>query len=58
MAEDSGAFKTNPAKSRPIVALCDRRKHRCRQASPADETFFFADCNERGGERCGIVWAT
>jgi hypothetical protein len=38
MAEDSGAFKTNPAKSRQIRHFVISRPHRCSQASPARET--------------------
>ena len=38
MAEDSGAFKTNPAKSRQIRHFVINRSHRCSQASPVSET--------------------
>jgi hypothetical protein len=37
MAEDSGAFKTIPAKSRQIRHFVISRPHRCSQASPASE---------------------
>ena len=40
MAEDSGAFKTNPANSRQIPAFCDRPERRCSEASPVQETLF------------------
>jgi hypothetical protein len=33
MAEDRGAFKTNPAKPRPIPAIVMTRERRCREAS-------------------------
>jgi hypothetical protein len=36
MAEDSGAFKTNPAKSRQIQAFVIRQR-RCRHASPSEK---------------------
>jgi hypothetical protein len=39
MAEDSGAFKTNPANSRTISAFSAGRARRCNEASPAQETF-------------------
>jgi hypothetical protein len=34
MAEDSGAFKTNPRNSAQIPAFCDARQRRCIEASP------------------------
>jgi hypothetical protein len=33
MAEDRGAFKTNPAKPRPIPAIVMTRERRCSEAS-------------------------
>jgi hypothetical protein len=38
MAEDSGTFKTNPAKSLQFRHFVITRQHRCNQASPAEET--------------------
>jgi hypothetical protein len=38
MADDSGAFKTNPANSRQIPAFCDDPAWRCNEASPLKET--------------------
>jgi hypothetical protein len=38
MAEDSGAFKTNPANSRQVPAFVKFRESRCSQASPVSET--------------------
>jgi hypothetical protein len=62
MAEDSGAFKTNPAKSRQILAVVTTRHHRCKQASPTHETFasmahrhFSSDFSRMPGERYGIL---
>jgi hypothetical protein len=37
MAEDSGTFKTNPAKSHRIQAFVIRRR-RCRLASPLEKS--------------------
>jgi hypothetical protein len=39
MAEDSGAFKTNPANSRTIPAFSAGRARRCNESSPVQETF-------------------
>jgi len=38
MAEDSGAFKTNPAKSCQILHFVINRQHRCNEASLPEET--------------------
>jgi hypothetical protein len=62
MEEDRGAFKTNPAKSRQILAVVTTRHHRCKQASPARETFasmarrhFSSDLSRTHGEPYGIL---
>jgi hypothetical protein len=39
MAEDSGAFKTNPANSGQIPAFVISWLGRCNEASPVKETF-------------------
>jgi hypothetical protein len=38
MPEDSGAFKTNPAKSGQIPAFVMTREHRCHQVSGVQKT--------------------
>jgi hypothetical protein len=40
MAEDSGAFKTNPANSRPVPAFVIISQCRCREASPIRKRAF------------------
>jgi hypothetical protein len=40
MAEDSGAFKTNPANSRQVPQFVPMPQHRCNEASPVQETLF------------------
>jgi len=61
MAEDSGAFKTNPAKSRQIrhfvisgntVAAKHHRPRKRLSGLPA--AFILPNCNNRHGQRCGI----
>jgi hypothetical protein len=39
MAEDSGAFKTNPANSRQNPVFVTIREHRCSRASPFRKCF-------------------
>jgi hypothetical protein len=62
MAEDRGAFKTNPAKSRQILAFVTTRHHRCKQAAPAHQTFasvahrsFSSDLSRTPAEAYGIL---
>jgi hypothetical protein len=62
MAEDSGAFKTNPAKSRQIRHFVISQLHRCSQASPAMETLCGRStgtipriCNQRCDAPYGIL---
>jgi hypothetical protein len=62
MAEDSGAFKTNPANSRTILAFSAGRGRRCNEASPVQETFSgpqhgvpSADFYQTAASRCGIL---
>jgi hypothetical protein len=40
MAEDSGAFKTNPANSCQVPAFVKFREGRCREASPVRKHSF------------------
>jgi hypothetical protein len=40
MAEDSGAFKTNPVNSRQVPAFVKFRECRCREASPVRKRSF------------------
>jgi hypothetical protein len=40
MAEDSGAFKTNPANSRQTPGFVLTQPYRCNEASPVEETLF------------------
>jgi hypothetical protein len=40
MAEDSGAFKTNPPNSAQFGQFVKARQHRCNEAAPVKETFF------------------
>jgi hypothetical protein len=62
MAEDSGAFKTNPRKSAQFQQFVMIRKHRCNEASPAEETLsrsgtglHAADFSQTSGSGCGIL---
>jgi hypothetical protein len=47
MAEDSGAFKTNPRIRARFQHFVMIREHRCKQASPVKKTF----PGMRGGHR-------
>jgi hypothetical protein len=62
MAEDRGAFKTNPAKPRPIPAIVITRERRCSEALGPQKPFkapvaagHAADFLTNGGSRCGIL---
>jgi hypothetical protein len=48
MAEDSGAFKTNPLNSARFQQFVMIRKHRCNEASPGKETFSRSATGIRG----------
>jgi hypothetical protein len=62
MAEDSGAFKTNPRNPARFQQFVMIRNHRCHEASPGQETYFGSGTGIRGGHfsqtprsRCGIL---
>jgi hypothetical protein len=61
MAEDSGAFKTNPRNSARIPAFVMTRALRCKDASPPEtfsgmsRAFQTADFVTNADWRCGIL---
>jgi hypothetical protein len=62
MAEDSGAFKTNPRNPPRFQQFVMIRKHRCSEASPGKETFSRSRTGIGGayfsqtpGSGCGIL---